>query len=148
MRRRDFMQLAAANLAWLGLGGFRASALKLRSALRPVKLHAQIGDLFPPLDLVHRIRDCKDEKACVMLGESGTAEVLSTCGRQRVYLGLRMTGIDPIEHQGNLQSNAQRAVMRRIKKARGASCHEYTTFVWSNTLTTIQRRVAYIGDFK
>ncbi|MFZ0739725.1 MAG: hypothetical protein WAM96_21700 [Candidatus Acidiferrales bacterium] len=115
MRRRDFIQLAAGNLAWFGLGVFRMDALKLRSALRPVMLHAQIGNLFPPLELVHRIRNSGHTNAqLLMVSKSSEPELPGARGPRTIHLGFRMTELDPREHQGNLQRSAQEAVMRRI----------------------------------
>jgi len=90
-------------------------ALKLRSTLRPVTLHAQVGNLFPPLELVRRICNSQhtDEQLLTM-SKSSEAELPRACSPQTIHVGLRMTELDPREHQGNLQRSAQEAVMRRI----------------------------------
>jgi hypothetical protein len=116
MRRRDFIQLASANLAGFGLGTLGMFALKLGAAPRPVTLHAQIGNLFPPLELVYRIRNSEHTKAqFVMLSESSRPELPGARDPRTIHLGLRTTELDPSEHQGNLQPNAQAVVMRRIR---------------------------------
>jgi hypothetical protein len=116
MRRRDFIQLASANLAWLGLGDFGMFALKLGGAPRPVTLHAQIGNLFPPLELVHRMRNSERRKAqFVMVSESGRPELPGAGNPRTIHLGVRTTELDPSEHQGNLQRNAQAVVMPLIR---------------------------------
>jgi len=115
MRRRDFIQLAVANVAWLGLGALGTDALALTLALTPVRLHAQIGNLFPPLELVRRVRNSNQTDAqFLMVNNSGDREAPLPRNPQTIHIGFRMTELDPVEHHGNLQRNAQRVVMRRI----------------------------------
>jgi hypothetical protein len=90
-------------------------ALKLRSTLRPVTLHAQIGNLFPPLELLHRICNSRHTNApLLMVSNSSEPELPRAHSPQVIHVGVRMTEFDPREHQGNLQRSAQEAVMRRI----------------------------------
>jgi len=102
-------------MAWFALGAFRMDALKLRSAVRLVTLHARIGNLFPPLELVHRIRNSGHTKAqLLMVSNSSEPELPGARSPRTIDVGVRMTELDPREHQGNLQPSAQEAVMRRI----------------------------------
>jgi len=88
-------------------------ALNLRSTLRPVTLHAQIGNLFPPLELVHRMCNSPHTNAQLLMVSNSK----EPAGRssQAIHVGVRMTELDPREHQGNLRRSAQEAVMRRIR---------------------------------
>jgi len=113
-RRRDFIRLASANLAWSGLS-LRVDALKFRSTLKPVTLYAQIGNLFPPLELVRRICNARHTNAHLLLmSDSSGPELPGARSPQMIHVGVRMTELDPREHQGNLQRSAQEAVARRI----------------------------------
>jgi hypothetical protein len=115
-RRRDFIHLASSNVAWLGLGTLGMDALRLTPELKPVTLHAEIGNLFPPLELVDRM--CKSGHSSAQLlvvNMSSEHELPGARRSQTIHAGVRMTELDPRVHQGNLHRSTQEAVMRRIK---------------------------------
>jgi hypothetical protein len=119
-------------MAWLGFGGFCADALQPRTALRPVTVHAQIGNLFPPLELVRRIRSGSHlHEQLLTLSNSNDPAFPHARGPQTIHVGIWMTEADSREHQGNLPLSTREAVMRQIESASAERFHYHakaTTF--------------------
>ncbi len=116
MKRRDFMQVVSGSLAWLGLGSLANGTLFAFPGLKDVSLHAQIGHMFPPLRLVHRLRDNElSEMEYVTEGDLGSFPLSGSGDARTIYVGLRMKEFDPSSHHGNLQEGAREEAARRIK---------------------------------
>jgi hypothetical protein len=110
-RRRDFIHLACANAAYLGLLGLRSAARKPKPTRRAVTVHAHVGEIFPPLALVRRMGDCTRTSFQVLGGGSGRQ---ATDDTEVIHAGIRMTEFD-VRHRGNLSRAAQEAVLLRLK---------------------------------
>jgi hypothetical protein len=103
-------------MAWLGCGGSYADALQPLTVLRPVRVHAQIGNLFPPLELLRRIRSGSHPREQLLtLSNSGEPTFPHARSPQTIDVGIWLTEPDPREHQGNLRPSAREAVMRLIE---------------------------------
>jgi hypothetical protein len=111
-RRRDFIYLGCANIAYMTLGTVRAVAWKPTSVRKQVTVHARIGEMFPPLALVHRVRDC-EHISPVVIANSLDNGMLAVRGRQVVYVGVRMSE-SAFRHRNKLERRGQETVLRRL----------------------------------
>jgi len=69
--------------------------------------------MFPPLALVHRVRDCEQSISPVVIVNSLDNGMLAVGGRQVVHVGVRMS--EPaFRHRNNLERRAQETVLRRL----------------------------------
>ena len=138
MKRRDFMQVVSGSLAWLGLGSVANGALFVLPGLKDFTLHAQIGHMFPPLGLVHRLRNNElSEMEYVTEGDLGSFPLSGSGDARTIYVGLRMREFDPNLHHGNLQDGAREEAVRRID----AFARE--RFGWRTVRTTFEQNPAF-----
>jgi hypothetical protein len=114
LRRRDFLQLGCASIACAQLGAIRAAAQTLSSARRRVSVRAQIGNVFPPLDLVRRMREPNGPSAEILVGNSGSHESAGEQRPQSIHVGIRVPDIQ-FGRRGILTKRTQEVIMRRIR---------------------------------
>ena len=76
-------------------------------------IHAQIGDLFPPLELVRHMRDGPQPDFQVLAAESNRWAPQNDRNAKIIYVGIRM----PEFHipRGNLPPRVQRMLLQRIQ---------------------------------
>ena len=101
-------------MACLGLGVLRAGAWNGSPPRRPVAVHAQIGDMFPPLALVRSMSDSQLAEPQVLIGESLRHRRNGTDLPQVIHVGIRMSRFD-LAHRCSLPPTSQAEVLRRIE---------------------------------
>jgi hypothetical protein len=120
----------------------RAAAWKPKPTRRAVTVQAQVGELFPPLELVRGMGDCTRPNFQVLGGGSGRQV---SHGTEVMHAGIRMPEFD-VGHRGNLSPSAQEAVLRRL----GAELEKQ--FEWRIARTTFDAETPsafcypYLGD--
>lgn len=101
-------------MACLGLGVLRASAWNGSPPRRPVAVRAQIGDMFPPLELVRSMSDSQLAEQHVLIGESRCHGRNGVDLPQVIHVGIRMSEFD-LAHRRNLPPTSQAEVLRQIE---------------------------------
>lgn len=113
LRRRDFIQLGCVSAACCQLRAFRASSWTFGYARKKVTVHAQVGNMFPPLELVRRMCNSSQFETHGFVRNSGGDEFHNERFPRTIYVGMRAPEFD-FQHRGNLARNAQEAIMRRL----------------------------------
>jgi hypothetical protein len=75
-----------------------------------VTVHAEVGEMFPPLELVRRMGDCT--RTNFQLSGEGLRQ--SAQSSEVIHVGIRMPDFD-VRHRGNLSRSAQEMVLRRLR---------------------------------
>lgn len=73
--------------------------------VKTVTVHARIGEMFPPLELVRRMCDCQALGSQVWMTDSSRPEL--------IHAGVRMSDFE-LPHRGSLPRSAQEVVLRRV----------------------------------
>ena len=101
-------------MAYLGLGVLRVSAWNGSPPRRPVAVRAQIGDMFPPLELVRSMRDSQLAEPHVLIGESSLHGRNGEDLPQVIHVGIRLSGSD-LAQRCHLPPSSQAEMLRRIE---------------------------------
>ncbi|MGA7402263.1 MAG: hypothetical protein WBW38_19760, partial [Candidatus Sulfotelmatobacter sp.] len=80
----------------------------------PVAVRAQIGDMFPPLELVRSMSDSQLAGPQVLIGKSSRIGRNGLDVSQVMHVGIRMSESD-LAHHGNLPPSSQAEILRRIE---------------------------------
>ena len=116
MKRRDFIQLAVASAAGLGMNAIDGSAFGRGLPLEPVRVHAELGKFFPPLELVKGVR--RAEGAGTSFFHT-SQEQLGSNGQdfpRTIDVAIRYPGTDGNNTAGNLDDEARNWATRQIAK--------------------------------
>ena len=77
-------------------------------------VRAQIGDMFPPLELVRSLSECQLAEPHVLIGESSRHGRNGVDLPQVIHVGIRISKFG-LAHRGNLPPSSQAEVLRRIE---------------------------------
>jgi hypothetical protein len=116
MRRRDFIQLAVTGVAGFGMSAIGGEALGRLLPADRVCVRAELGNFFPPLELVRRVHRADDSETSFSM-PSHEKEFNSTpTNSPRIFdVAFRLPVSSRQENAGNLPDETQALVMRKIK---------------------------------
>jgi len=116
MKRREFVQLAVVNTAWLAASSLRAGAFSGWTSLTPVTVHAELGQFFPPLKLVRRLHQSVDSSAPLLLVNQYQAKSgVAGHSPEIVDIAVRLPDISRQESHGNLSREVRELVVAKAK---------------------------------
>jgi hypothetical protein len=116
MRRRDFIQLAVTGVAGFGMSAIGGEALGRLLPADRVCVRAELGNFFPPLELVRRVHRADDaETSFSMPSHEKEPNSTPTNSPRILDVAFRLPVTSRQENAGNLPDETQALVTRQIE---------------------------------
>ncbi|MFY9532333.1 MAG: hypothetical protein WBC04_14690 [Candidatus Acidiferrales bacterium] len=117
MKRREFMQLAIANAAWFGISCNLGEAFASGPFLTPVTVRAELGNYFPPLELVRHVRQSEGTKALFLMVAQprGPYSQGHNHHEQAIDVAFRLSEVSRNENEGNLSREVRELLEHQIE---------------------------------
>ncbi len=116
MRRRDFIQLAVASVAGLGVNAIDGKAFGRGLPLAPVSVQAELGKFFPPLELMNRVRRAEGAGTSFFLSSQKGPGSNGNNFPRTLDVAIRYPGTGGNDTGGNLDDEARNWTTRQIAK--------------------------------
>jgi hypothetical protein len=116
MRRRDFIQFAVTGVAGLGMSAIGGEAFGRLLPADRVRVRAELGNFFPPLELVRRVHRADDAETFFSMPSHEKEPNSTPTNSPRILdVAFRLPVTNRQENAGNLPDETQALVTRQIK---------------------------------
>jgi len=116
MRRREFIQFAMTGVAGLGMNAIGGEAFGRLLPADHVRVRAELGNFFPPLELVRRVHQADAAETFFwMPGQKKEASSTLTNPPRVFDVAFRLPITGGQENGGNLPDETQALLTRQIK---------------------------------
>ena len=116
MRRRDFIQFAVTGVAGMGMSAIGGDAFGRLLPADRVYVSAELGNFFPPLELVRRVHRADDAETFFWMPRHEKKANSTPANSPRVLnVAFRLPVTNGQENGGNLSDETQALVTRQIE---------------------------------
>jgi hypothetical protein len=114
MKRREFIQLTAANAVWFGIGALPENVVPFWPSSTPVAIDAELGTFFPALVLAERMIQNEHLSTAFLVSQENEGSHAKNQGSQSIDIAFRLPEVPKPEGEGMLRDDVRKLLVRKI----------------------------------